>query len=61
MINKNFGSLLKEKKGDKINLELDPEHPEFYSLPNNLWKMCLSNLEGLPPIKGKDKSSELDY
>ena len=52
MMNKDFGILLKENKGDKLNLELEPEHPEKYSIPSLLWKMCLSNQNWLPPIKG---------
>ena len=53
MLNKDLGNLLKEGKGDKLNLELDPEHQEKYSIPNNLWKMCLEGSDGLPPLKGK--------
>lgn len=52
MMNKDFGILLKENKGDKLNLELEPEHPEKYSIPSLLWKMCLSNQNWLPPVKG---------
>ena len=55
MLNKDFGILLKEGKGDKLNLEIDPEHPEKYSLPSNLWKMCLEDQEWLPPLKGKPR------
>ena len=53
MLNPDFAILLKEGKGDKINLELDPEHPELYKLPKHLWEMCLENQDWLPPIKGK--------
>ena len=53
MLNKDFGILLKEKKGDKLNLELEPDHPEKYSMPTNLWNMCLQGISWLPPIKGK--------
>ena len=52
MMNKDLGILLKENKGDKLNLELDPEHPEKYSIPSLLWKLCLSNQNWLPPVKG---------
>ena len=52
MMNKDLGILLKENKGDKLNLELEPEHPEKYSIPSFLWKMCLSNQNWLPPVKG---------
>jgi len=31
MINRDLGILLKENKGDKLELELDPEHPEKYA------------------------------
>ena len=58
MLNKDFGILLKEGKGDKLNLELDPDHPEKYSLPNNLWKMCLQDQEWLPPLKGKPRKKD---
>ena len=53
MLNKDLGTLLKEKKGDKICLEFEPDHPEKYSIPSPLWQMCLSGQGGLPPIKGK--------
>ena len=60
MMNRDFGILLKEGKGDKLNLELDPEHPEKYAMPKHLWEMCLSNLDWLPPIKGKPRSKTED-
>ena len=41
MLNKDLVILLKEGKGDKINLFLDPSQKEKYSFPNNLWNMCL--------------------
>ena len=53
MINTNLGSLLAEGKGDKINLTLDPQQPEKYSIPSTLWKMCISGQEWLPPLKDK--------
>ena len=37
LLNKDFGMLLKEGKGYKLNLKFEPEHPEKYSLPKNLW------------------------
>ena len=55
MLNKNFGILLKEGKGNELNLEIDPEHPEKYSLPSNLWKMTLEDQDWLPPLKGKPR------
>ena len=53
MLNPDYAILLKEGKGDKINLELDPQHPELYKLPKHLWEMCLEGQDWLPPIKGK--------
>ena len=53
MLNPDFAILLKEGKGDKINLELDPQHPELYKIPKHLWEMCLEGQDWLPPIKGK--------
>ena len=53
ILNPNFAILLKEGKGDNINLELDPEHQELYNLPKHLWGMCLEEQDWLPPIKGK--------
>ena len=37
MLNKDLGTLLKEGKGDKLNLEIDPEHPEQFNIPKVLW------------------------
>ena len=54
MMNKDLGILLKKKKADKLNLVLDPEHPEVYSMPKNLWGMCLQGLDWMPPVKGKE-------
>ena len=58
MMNRDFGILLKEGKGDKLNVELDPEHPEKYLMPDNLWKMCLQGMNWLPPVKGKPHSQK---
>ena len=60
MMNRDFGILLKEGKGDKLNLELDPEHPEKYAMPKHLWEMCLSNMDWLPPLKGKPRNKPED-
>ena len=60
IMNRDFGILLKEGKGDKLNLELDPEHPEKYAIPNHLWEMCLSGQDWLPPIKGRPQSNPED-
>ena len=55
MMNRDLGILLKENKGDKLELELDPEHPEKYAMAKPMWNICLANttLDFLPPIKGK--------
>ena len=41
MLNKDLGILLKEGKKDKINLEIDPEHPEQFQIPKMLWGMSI--------------------
>ena len=41
MLNKDLGILLKQKKGDKLNMEFDPNHPEKYSIPKNLWNILI--------------------
>ena len=51
MLNKDLGILLEEGSGDKLNLEIDPKKPEKYAIPTNLWKMCLTGEEWLPPLK----------
>ena len=52
MLNKDLAILLKEKKGDKLNLVLEPEHPEKYSFPKVLWDMNVKGSEDwLPPVK----------
>ena len=51
MLNKDLGILLEEGRGDKLNLEIDPKKPEKYAIPTNLWKMCLTGEEWLPPLK----------
>jgi len=53
MLNKDLGILLKENKGDKIKLEIDTEHPEYYSFPKNLWNLCIQGGDWLPPIKSQ--------
>ena len=53
MLNRDLGILLKEKKGEKINLELEPDHPEKYCMPKPLWNLCVAGGDWLPPIKGK--------
>ena len=53
ILNKNLGVLLKEERGNEINLMLDPVHPEKYCLPNQLWSYCIKGGEWLPPLKRK--------
>ena len=53
LLNKDLGILLKEGKGDKINLVLEPEHPEKYDLPKTLWDLCVKGGDWLPPVKSK--------
>ena len=60
MMNRDFGILLKEGKGEQLNLELDPEHPEKYAMPKHLWEMCLTDQDWLPPIKGKSRNKSGD-
>jgi len=58
MFNKDFAILLKESKGDKIELELDPEHPEKYAIPKKLWDMCMPAPDWFPYVKGKHHNSD---
>lgn len=58
MLNPDLGILLEQNKGDKINIELDPEHPEYYKLSPDLWKWCMIGLDWFPPIKGKSRKRE---
>ena len=53
MLNKDLAILLKEGKGDKLNLVIDPDHPENYSFPSQLWNMCEQGTDWLPPLKSK--------
>ena len=55
ILNKDLGIILKEGKGDKVTLELDPEHPEKYSIPKNLWNLCLTNKKWNIPKKKENK------
>ena len=50
IINRDFWILLKENKGDKIEVEIDPEKEEKYKLSKTLWNMGLA---GMLPVKGK--------
>ena len=51
MMNRKLGILLKEGKGDKLEVEIDPEYPERYAMPPNLWKMCFKGISWFPPLK----------
>ena len=53
MMNRDLGILLKENKGDKLELELDPEHPERYAFSKVLWDYSISDhgLDFFPPVK----------
>ena len=53
MINRDLGPLLKEGKGDKFELEIDPDHPEKYDFPKNLWNMCAQGIDWLPHMRKK--------
>ena len=53
MLNKDLGIFLKEGKGDKLNLILEPDHPEKYSIPKLLWDWCVKGGEWLPPVQKK--------
>ena len=53
LLNKDLGVLLKEGKSDKIQLEFDADHPEYYSIPKILWNIVLQNGGWLPPLKKK--------
>ena len=63
MMNRDLGILLKENKGDKLNVELDPEKPEKYKMATSLWNFCISDnaLDFLPPVKGKPKKIREDF
>ena len=54
MINKNLGILLKENKGNLLELEIDPEHREKYDMPDNLWNLSIQGIDYYPPVKGKN-------
>jgi 2,4-dienoyl-CoA reductase-like NADH-dependent reductase (Old Yellow Enzyme family) len=54
MLNKDLGILLKEGKTDKLEVTLDPNHPEKYSFPKILWDMCVKGTEDwLPHVQKK--------
>ena len=53
MLNRDLAILLKEGKGDKLNLTLESDHPEKYLIPKPLWRMCLKGGEWTPPVQKK--------
>ena len=53
MLNRDLAILLKEGKGDKLNLTLESDHPEKYLIPKLLWGMCLKGGEWTPPVQKK--------
>ena len=53
MLNRDLAILLKEGKGDKLNLTLELDHPEKYLIPKLLWGMCLKGGEWTPPVQKK--------
>jgi len=54
MLNKDLAILLKEGKSDKLEVTVDPNHPEKYSYPKILWEMNIKGTEDwLPPVQKK--------
>ena len=51
MMNRNLGILLKEGKGNELEVEIDPNHPERYAMPPTLWNMCFQGIGWFPPLK----------
>ncbi len=51
MMNRKLGIILKEGKGNELEVEIDPKHPERYAMPPNLWNMCFQGISWFPPIK----------
>ena len=49
MMNRNLGILLKEGNRNKLEVEIDPDHPEKYSIPPTLWNNCFQGW--FPPLK----------
>ena len=43
ILNKDFGILLKQGKGEYLNLKLDKSHPEKYSIPKGLWNNIIGH------------------
>ena len=53
MLNRDLAILLKEGKGDKLNLTLESDQPEKYLIPKLLWGMCLKGGDWIPPVQKK--------
>ncbi len=53
MVNKDLATLLKEGKGDKINVTVDDKHPEDYCFTKGIWAMIHQGMDWLPKIKSK--------
>ena len=57
LLNKDLAILLKEGKGDKINLVFEQDHPEKYAIPTILWNLCVEMCQKggdwLPPMQKK--------
>jgi len=53
MVNRDLATLLKEGKGDKINVTVDDKHPEDYCFTKGIWAMIHQGMDWLPKIKNK--------
>ena len=53
MINRDLATLLKEGKGDKIEVEVDDKHPEDYCFTKGIWAMIHQGMDWLPKIKSQ--------
>ena len=53
MINRDLATLLKEGKGDKIEVEVDDKHPEDYCFTKGIWAMIHQGIDWLPKIKSQ--------
>ena len=53
MVNRDLATLLKEGKGDKINVTVDDKHPEDYCFTKGIWAMIHQGMDWLPKIKSQ--------
>ena len=53
MIKRDLATLLKEGKGDKIEVEVDDKHPEDYCFTKGIWAMIHQGMDWLPKIKSQ--------